>query len=259
MKTCPGAAASPFGFLARLVTAGVLSGASVAGMAATASFVTTLPTTDVIRQTTALSSGGNLQLRHLMSGADNNRWVGVGFTAPNFSTTLDRITLYINFSAEGAGQVAASVMGAAVKIDVVELSSLTAAPSAPYAPIYSEMATMPASYGQQSYLTFDLTTPFALEAGQNYGIMLSFPEAGSSRGINFRTAPTNSAGLNGIGSTFYTTNGGTTYTVSTNPLAFVLQTTPPSNIPEPSSAALLLGGAGLGAVTLRRRGRSGRL
>jgi len=256
MKTCPGAVASPLGFLARLVTAGVLSGAPVAGMAATAIFTTELPTTDIIRQTTALSSSGNLQVRNL--GSDN-RWVGVGFAAPDFATTLDRITVYINFSSQtGLGQVNTAALGATMKIELVALDSLEAAPSVPYTPIYSETAVLPLAYNEHPYLTFDLETPFALSAGQNYGIMFSFEDPASGRGINLRTMPGDNAGRKSIGSLFYTTDGGATYTVSSNPLAFVLQTTP-SNIPEPSSAALLLGGAGLGAVTLRRRGRSGRL
>src|SRR5690606_8792579 len=111
MKTRPGAAASPLGFLARLVTAGVLSGASVAGMAATIVFTSTLPTEDVFSRNDNVSpSGASVQVRNV-NAATNNRWVGTSFTAPA-DVSLDRFTFHIHFDAEGNGLMHDAAKGA---------------------------------------------------------------------------------------------------------------------------------------------------
>jgi|GEM_PF-6550328 PEP-CTERM putative exosortase interaction domain len=256
MNTCPGAAASSFGFLARLVTVGVLSGASVAGMAATIVFTSALPTEDVFKRNDNLSGTASIQVRNT-NAVTNNRLVGVGFTAPE-NTSLDRFTFHIAFS-EGNGLVGDPAKGATMKIEIVELASLLPVQDQPltYTLLHSETAVVPATYLNEAYMTFDLETSVGLSASKYYGIILSFTETASNRGINFRQSSNGVTGTNGLGNVFHSVNSwGTTSTGA--PLAFVLQTTPPSNIPEPSSAALLLGGVSLGAVALRRRGRAGR-
>lgn len=223
-------------------------------MAATASFTSTLPTSDILLQNSSLSSTANLQLRNIGTTATNNtRWVGVGFTAPSTSVTLDKATFYVAFDTNNNGLVAATALGATIQIDVVSLSSLTASPGAPYTVIYSETSTVPLTYSNQAFMTFDFSTPVALTANQNYGIVLSFVDNASGRGINFRQSPGGTAGTNSIGNTFFSGNQGSTWTTN-SPLAFVLQTTP-SSIPEPSTYAVVFGLVVLGLVAIRRHSR----
>lgn len=227
-----------------------------AAMAGTASFTSTLPASDVLLQNTSLSSSANLQLRNIGTTATNNtRWVGVGFTAPSTASTLDRATFYIAFDTNSNGLVTSTALGATIQIDVVSLSSLTATPGAPYTVIYSETTTVPLTYSNEAYMTFDLATPVSLTANQNYGIVLSFVDNASGRGINFRQSPGGTAGTNSIGNTFFSGDQGATWTTN-SPLAFVLQTSP-SGIPEPSAYALICGLGALSLIALFRRPRIG--
>lgn len=216
--------------------------------AGTIAFTDTLPTTEVIRQTTNLSASGNLQLRNQGSTGTLNRWIGSGFTVSS-STLLDRVTLYIY-----SDLVNTASLGTTIKVDVVSLASLTASPAAPYSTLYSETFTVPSSYSSQNYMTFDFTSAVALTANQNYGIVFSFVDTVSGSGINFQTTTGSTAGTNSIGSLFYTHDQGSTWTTAGNPLAFVLQTSP-SNIPEPTTCAVILGLGALGITGLRRRAR----
>lgn len=251
MNTSRTASTPSMGLFARIMSFAAFLSGPLVGVAASVSFTSTLPTQDVLTQNTSLSATASIQVRNL--SATNERWVGVGFTAPT-NASLDRVTFYIAFNTENVGLVNSSALGATMKIDVVALDSLTGTPSVPYTTIHSETAVLPAAYGNELYLTFDLATSVALTATQNYGVMLSFTDFANSRGINLRQSPGGTAGTNGIGSLFYTTDDGATYTTG-SPVAFVLQT---AAVPEPSSSAFLFGGVGLAVVALRRRRRSGR-
>ncbi|HEY9250366.1 MAG TPA: hypothetical protein VIO38_14605 [Rariglobus sp.] len=228
----------------------IFSGASAA-LAATASFTSTAPTTDILLQTTSFSSTGSVQLRNLSS---SNRWVGFGF-ATTEATTLDKATLYITFdSTTGNGMVSSGALGATIKIDIVSLTSQTASPSTPYTVVYSETATAPLSYSNETLMTFDFTTPVTLLGSENYGIVFSFTDTAANRSINFRTTSSGVGGTGSYGDLFYTGDQGSTWTTGTNPYAFVLQTAA-SSVPEPATYATLCGLAALGAIACSRRRR----
>ncbi len=197
--------------------------------AATILFTDTQPTSDTIRSNTTVSSAGNLQVRNIGSTPTNNdRWVGFGFSTTS-TVSLDKVTFFIYNDLVGSG-----ALGATMTISVVSLSSLTASPSTPFTALYSETATVPATYGGENYMTFDLSTSYTLAASGNYGILVSFNSNASNRGINFSQSPSNSGGTGGVGDLFYTSDQGATYTNTAAPLNFVLQT-----VPEPSTTALL--------------------
>lgn len=199
--------------------------------AATILFTDTLPTSDTIRSNTTVSAAGNLQVRNIgATPTSNDRWVGFGFSTTS-TVSLDKVTFFIYNDLVGAG-----ALGATMTISIVSLSSLTASPSAPFTALYSETATVPATYGGENYMTFDLSTSYTLAASGNYGVVVSFNSNASNRGINFTQAPSGTGGNTtlGIGDLFYTSDQGTTYTNTSAPLNFVLQT-----VPEPSTTALL--------------------
>jgi len=213
--------------------------------AATILFTDSLPTLDIIRSNTTVSASGNLQVRNIgATPTANTRWVGFGFSTSS-SVSLDKVTFFIYNDIVSSG-----ALGATMTISVVSLASLTASPSTPYTPLYSETATVPATYGNENYMTFDLNSSFSLTAAGNYGVMVYFNSNASNRGINFTQSPTNSGGIGGVGDLFYTSDLGATYTNTTAPLNFVLQT-----VPEPSTTLLaLLGGTFIiGANRSRKR------
>lgn len=224
--------------------------ASVLGIAsspaATILFSDTLPTSDIIRANTTVSASGNLQVRNIgATSTSNTRWVGFGFSAAA-AVSLDKVTFFIYNDLVSSG-----ALGATMTISIVSLSSLTASPSSPYTPLYSETAIVPTSYSNENYMTFDLATSYSLSAGGNYGVMVYFDSNASDRGINFSQAPSSTGGTSGIGDLFYTSDLGATYTNTTAPLNFVVQT-----VPEPSTIALLsLIGciAAVGAYRSRKR------
>ncbi len=213
--------------------------------AATILFTDTLPTSDLIRSNTTTTPTGNIQLRNYGSTpTNNNRWVGFGFS-PASAVSLDKITLFIY-----SNQVTSTALGAAMTISIVSLSSLAASPAAPFVPLYSESATVPGTYGNEKYMTFDLQTSYSLAAGGNYGIMLSFDTNATNRAINFTQAASGTGGKSGIGDTFYTSDQGATYSNNSSTLNFVVQA-----VPEPSTMALLglVGGAAIAGVYRSRR------
>src|SRR5690606_6241713 len=130
-------------------------------------------------------SGASVQVRNV-NAATNNRWVGTSFTAPA-DVSLDRFTFHIHFDAEGNGLMHDAAKGATMKIEIVELSSLVVPNNAPlsYTSIHSETAVVPTLYSNDPYMTFDLETSVGLSAAKHYGIILSFTDTASSRGINF--------------------------------------------------------------------------
>lgn len=213
--------------------------------AATILFTDTLPTSDVIRSNTVTTPTGNIQLRNYGSTpTSNNRWVGFGFSTTS-AVSLDKITLFIY-----SDQVTATALGANMTISVVSLASLTASPSTPFSPLYSESAVVPVTYGNENYMTFDLENSYSLAAGSNYGIILSFDSNATNRAINFIQAASGTGGKSGIGDTFYTADQGATYTNNSSTLNFVVQT-----VPEPSTTALLaiVGGAAIAGIYRSRR------
>lgn len=215
---------------------------SLEARGAVITFTDTLPTTDTILSNSTVSASGNLQVRNIGSSATNNtRWVGSGFQAPT-SSSLDKVTFFIYNDLVGA-----AALGASMTISIVALPTQTGVPGAPFAPLYTETATVPVTYGNENYITFDLATPFALTADSFYGVMISFDSNASNRGINLTTAPGSTAGTGDLGSLFYTGDLGATYTTGTNPVNFVLQT-----VPEPSTT-LLVFAAGTLLLAGRRR------
>ncbi len=216
--------------------------------AATILFTDTLPTSDVIRSNTTLSTStppANIQVRNIgITPTSNTRWLGVGFSTTS-ATSLDKVTFFIYNDL-----VNAEALSSTMTISIVSLSNLTASPSTPYTPLYSETAVVPSSYSNENYMTFDLATSYSLAADSSYGVMVYFNSNASNRGINFLEAPSNVSGTSGIGRTFYTTDQGATYTSSGNPLNFVMQT-----VPEPSTTALLaiVGGAAIAGIYRSRR------
>lgn len=214
--------------------------------AATILFTDTLPTSDVIRSNTTVSASGNLQVRNIgATPTANTRWVGFGFSTAS-TVSLDKVTFFIYNDIVSSG-----ALGATMTISVVSLASLTASPSTPYTPLYSETASVPATYANENYMTFDLSSSYSLTAGGNYGILVYFNSNASNRGINFSQAPTSTGGVGGIGDLFYTSDLGATYTNTSAPLNFVVQT-----VPEPSTTALLglIGGTFIvGAYRSRKR------
>lgn len=212
--------------------------------AATILFTDTLPTLDVIRSNTTVSAAGNLQVRNIgATPTSNTRWVGFGFSTTS-AVSLDKVTFFIYNDIVSSG-----ALGATMTISVVSLSSLTASPSTPYTPLYSETATVPVSYGNENYMTFDLTSSYSITEAGNYGVMVYFNSNASNRGINFTQSPSSTGGIGGVGDLFYTTDLGATYTNTSAPLNFVLQT-----VPEPSTALLvLLGGTYMMGVYRSRK------
>lgn len=135
-------------------------------------------------------------------------------------------------------------------ISIVSLATLTASPSTPFTPLYSESATVPTTYNNEGYMTFDLASSYSLSANSNYGILVSFDTNATNRAINF-TQVSGTGGKSGVGDTFYTADQGATYTNNTSTLNFVVQT-----VPEPSTSALLaiVGGATIVGIYRSRRG-----
>lgn len=214
--------------------------------AAVITFTDTLPSTNVIlSNANTISAGGNLQIRNT-GGTDptNNRWVGSGFKAAT-TTTLDKVTLLI-----ANDTVNANALGATMTIAFVSLTSQTAAPSQPYSPFYSETASVPSTYANENYITFDLATPISLTANSYYGFLVYFNDPKSTRGINITTTPGSTAGTGNNGSLFFTYDQGATYTTSSNPVNFVLQA-----VPEPSMVALLAISACGAAIAVTRKRR----
>lgn len=219
--------------------------------AATIQFTSTLPNTDVIL-TNSVPTTANIQVRNIGSSGTANRWLGVGFSAAS-NTSLDQVTFFIDTTNPPTASGNANSLGASMTIAIYSLSSLTSAPAANAAPLYSEVATVPSTYSGQGYVTFNLATPYALTAGSAYGIMISFNNTASSRGMNLLEATSSTGGKNNIGYTFYTYDAGATYTSDAHALNFVLQS-PPAAVPEASSVSLLLfSGLGLMATRLPRR------
>jgi hypothetical protein len=212
--------------------------------AATILFTDTLPTLNVVRSNTTVSAAGNLQVRNIgATPTANTRWVGFGFSTTS-AVSLDKVTFFIYNDIVSSG-----ALGATMTISVVSLASLTASPSTPYTPLYSETATVPATYGNENYMTFDLTSSYSLAADSNYGVMVYFNSNASNRGINFTQSPSSTGGIGGVGDLFYTTDLGATYTNTSAPLNFVIQT-----VPEPSTALLvLLGGTYMMGVYRSRK------
>lgn len=217
---------------------------SLESRAALITFTDSLPATNVILSN-SITANASIQVRNIGANATSNtRWVGTGFQAPT-STTLDRVTLYI-FN----DLVNAPALGSNMTISVVSLTSLTASPAAPYSPLISESATVPGTYALENYMTFDLATPVSLTAGSYYGFMVYFNSNASNRGINF-TQSGNGMGGNattGLGNVFFTGDQGQTYTNSSSPVSFLLQT-----VPEPATWGLLA--FSLTAVVILRRRR----
>ncbi len=199
------------------------------------------PTTNVILSNTQKSSTGAIQVYNLPG--TGNRWVGFGFQATS-AALLDKVTftIYNDLVYSGA-------FGSTLTISIVSLPSLTGAPTAPFTPLYSESATVPLTYSQQDYFTFDLATPYQLTANSNYGIMLSFDNpALANKAITLWQSSVNTAGTNNLGSTFYTMDGGATYSTNSGTVNFVLQ-----SIPEPSALMLSLSTLGVLAFVWRRK------
>lgn len=208
---------------------------------ATVIFDNVLPTSDVILSNSQKSSTGAVQVYNLPGTGD--RWVGFGFQTTS-SALLDKVTftIYNDLVYSGA-------LGSTLTLSIVAIPTLTSAPSAPLIVLYSESATVPLTYSQQDYFTFDLRTPYQLAASSTYGILLSFNNpAGQNKAITLWQASVNTAGTNNLGSTFYTMDGGATYTTSSGTLNFVLQT-----VPEPSAFLLSLSALGVLAFLWRRK------
>lgn len=212
--------------------------------AATILFTNTLPTSDVIRSNTGAKTG-DIQVRNYGSTpTSNNRWVGVGFSTIS-AISLDKVTFFIAPN----GTPTATALGASMTISIVSLASLTASPSAPFTPLYSESATVPTTYNNESYITFDLASSYSLSANSYYGVLVSFNTNDTNRAMNF-TQVSGTGGKSGIGDTFYTADQGATYTNNTAALNFVAQ-----SVPEPSTTALLaiVGGAAIASIYRSRR------
>jgi len=156
-----------------------------------------------------------------------NRWVGVGFQAPSVGY-LDKMTFFIYNNLVGT-----SVPGALMTFSIYSLSSLTAAPASSATPLYTETGTVPGTYSTENYITFDLTTPYALTSGSNYGVALEFNDtsSGSTRYMNLWLFGT--PGNGNRGSEYYTNDSGATWTADAISLGFVVQT-----VPEPSIVGL---------------------
>jgi hypothetical protein len=208
---------------------------------ATVIFDNILPTSNVILSNSQKSSSGAIQVYNLPGTGD--RWVGFGFQTIS-AALLDKVTftIYNDLVYSGA-------LGATLTLSIVSLPTLTGAPAAPLTVLYSESATVPLTYSQQDYFTFDLVTSYQLAASSSYGILLSFSNpAVANKAITLWQSSVNTAGTNNLGSTFYTMDGGATYTTSSSTLNFVLQT-----VPEPSSVLLSLSALGVLALLWRRK------
>ena len=208
---------------------------------ATVTFDNVQPSSDIILANSQKSSTGAIQVYNLSGTGD--RWVGFGFQTTS-SALLDKVTftIYNDLVYSGA-------LGSTLTLSIVSIPTLTSAPSAPLVILYSESATVPLTYSQQDYFTFDLTTPYQLAANSPYGILLAFSNpAAQNKAITLWQASVNTAGTNNLGSTFYTMDGGASYTTSSGTLNFVLQT-----VPEPSALLLSLSAFGLLCFLWRRQ------
>lgn len=187
------------------------------------------------------------------SSLTQNRWAGFAFSAPS-NASLEKVSFQLMNTSTS---VQSGALGASGTIYIISLTSLTSAPATTTSNpsfldtvLYSESFTLPVSYGSQTHLSLNLTTPFLLsDEATAYGIVLSFDSNASSRQIDFSAAGDVSGDL---GRSFYTnssqSDGTAAFTTSARPMNFILYA-----IPEPSSVALLLLGGGTMLWRLRHR------
>ncbi len=182
-----------------------------------------------------------------------NRWVGLSFS-PGIDTDLGQISLYVSSRSD-------ALANKEISIQVVSLTSLTATPqlSVPSTILTTERGLLPSSglaNTEFAYLTLNLENPVSLEAGGFYGIIIYFvPQDGNNTvGFSMRNATSESSMQGGIGGSFYTDNGGTSY--SSSNVSYVFSLAAP--IPEPSTTALLgvLAAGAMGGYLIRRRRRN---
>ncbi len=222
---------------------GAIVAAIINSSAATVVFNSDLPTSNQLLSYTTVDSASTYQLRN---NSSSNRWVGFSFSSPS-ATKLDTVTLMLQTTSVGA-----AALGADITISIVSMDTLKS-PSMPYssAVLYSETATIPATYSSQGYLMIDLATPFQLTANENYGVILSFNSAATNRYMNFYLGGANSGGSNDVGYGFYTTDSGASYTALAENRVFTFSI---QSVPEPKNLSLAVAGMiGVGSVAWLRR------
>ncbi len=198
------------------LTALTLLGAASTLNALNISYTDTLPSEDVFLENTVVSSEEyNIQLRNY---TNNVRQVGITFTAGE-TVALDKITFFVASSALASGTE--------LSLDIYSADAET---KLPITSLHSETGATGTTYDSESYMTFDLTTPYTLTDNETYSIVISFV---SNALTNFYQAESS----NGTTLVQWNDNGTTAaWSAGTGaPVNFVAQ-----SIPEPDSSTLLL-------------------
>ncbi len=163
-----------------------------------------------------------------------------------FSLAQETQLKTVVFRLPSAGAIQSGVLGTQFELTFYEMESADS--SEPTSEVIRLSGTLPLTLAPNDYLYINLETPLSLDAGQQYGVVLSFPELKANQGLSLMTGLSSHTGgkrisyvVNASGEGWATGNNGH--------LSIHLVT-----IPEPGSMALLLGlGAPLALVALRYR------